>query len=485
MVYYLPMDAYQNGTLKNPSGLYVNVFGGPKFTRGVLNRALVIRGHQWIRVAGPAHRQECFGDLDLCPEGYTISFWLKFLYPSYKKQVFLTNGGDRSDSHGIAMLYSKGVLEFIFRDKSGNEWRASDKNVLPGQWFMTVHELKQLGPIYHYHLDMDAKRGKSLDVAHMDASIYGNVWLSHDAVIGRSLQLSGPEQYVSLQHQDRDTLLYLDFIQRGKPHFDYFTFDQMIGNRIIHPSIMIETYGNPKLVSGKIGNAIQLDGKNEYVDMNEHPGKCLGDLDACPHGLLMTTWMRLDHLKDNMAFFSTALNGITMEFTGGKLVFSLATSSKMWTAKMDPRRLSPGKWQFLEISWHPQHGLKIYVNENLIASDLTNGETAVKSQNFRFQHSQDRFYLGKGKDTGNKLVFGAVTFDNIRYWYGDRDYLLAHGYLQRGRPINYLIDMEKISGKRLIDDSLYITVNGDPQLIPGRIFTAPSELPWPLACFSD
>lgn len=67
--------------------------------------------------------------------GYTISFWLKFLYPSYKKQVFLTNGGDRSDSHGIAMLYSKGVLEFIFRDKSGNEWRASDKNVLPGQWY--------------------------------------------------------------------------------------------------------------------------------------------------------------------------------------------------------------------------------------------------------------------------------------------------------------------------------------------------------------
>ena len=67
--------------------------------------------------------------------GYTISFWLKFLYPSYKKQIFLTNGGHRSDSHGIAMLYSKGVLEFVFRDKSGNEWRASDNNVLPGQWY--------------------------------------------------------------------------------------------------------------------------------------------------------------------------------------------------------------------------------------------------------------------------------------------------------------------------------------------------------------
>ena len=53
---------------------------------------------------------------------------------------------------------------------------------------------------------MDVKRGKSLDVAHMDASIFGNVWLSSDAIVGRSLHLSGREQYVSLQHQGHSCL---------------------------------------------------------------------------------------------------------------------------------------------------------------------------------------------------------------------------------------------------------------------------------------
>ncbi len=64
-----------------------------------------------------------------------MSMWLKFEDPCNCEAVYLSNGGHRSDSHGVAMLYDRGKLEMRFRRKNGEEWRASSDNVLPGRWY--------------------------------------------------------------------------------------------------------------------------------------------------------------------------------------------------------------------------------------------------------------------------------------------------------------------------------------------------------------
>lgn len=68
--YHLPMDAFSDNKLVNPSGLDAKAIGAPEMVPGVKGQALQIDGQiQKVRVSGPGHRMECFGDLSLCPDG--------------------------------------------------------------------------------------------------------------------------------------------------------------------------------------------------------------------------------------------------------------------------------------------------------------------------------------------------------------------------------------------------------------------------------
>ena len=70
MYYHLPMDVLNINMIPNPSGLDAQVTGSPQLVDGVVYKALRIDGaRQKIKVSGPGHRNECFGDLNLCPEG--------------------------------------------------------------------------------------------------------------------------------------------------------------------------------------------------------------------------------------------------------------------------------------------------------------------------------------------------------------------------------------------------------------------------------
>ena len=44
----------------------------------------------------------------------------------------------------------------------------------------------------------------------------------------------------------------------------------------------------------------------------------------------------------------------------------------------------------------------------------------------------NRFILGNLNDDKSGSVYGAATFDEMEYWFGPREYLLAFGYILRG-----------------------------------------------------
>ena len=72
MVHYeLPMDSVlPGGHVVNPSGLDARLTGRTTFVDGPRHRALLVDGRSsFIRVTGPGHRHECFGDLHNCPDG--------------------------------------------------------------------------------------------------------------------------------------------------------------------------------------------------------------------------------------------------------------------------------------------------------------------------------------------------------------------------------------------------------------------------------
>ena len=68
--YILPMDMLLGTTLINPSGLDSSAFGSPNLIKGLIKRAIRLNGRDtYVKVVGPGHRSECFGDLDKCPSG--------------------------------------------------------------------------------------------------------------------------------------------------------------------------------------------------------------------------------------------------------------------------------------------------------------------------------------------------------------------------------------------------------------------------------
>lgn len=75
--------------------------------------------------------------------------WVQFQRADGQKAVYMSNGGQLSNGHGIAMSYSSSGLEFVFKTKSGKEWRVAHREVLPGKW-------------YHVAASWSADKGKQL-----------------------------------------------------------------------------------------------------------------------------------------------------------------------------------------------------------------------------------------------------------------------------------------------------------------------------------
>jgi len=82
--------------------------------------------------------------------GYTLGMWLKFDEVYDQKGVYLSNGGERTNSHGVAMMYENGRIEWVFRMQSGREWRVTYDNVLERLWnYVMVTWIERTGLVLY------------------------------------------------------------------------------------------------------------------------------------------------------------------------------------------------------------------------------------------------------------------------------------------------------------------------------------------------
>lgn len=200
--------------------------------------------------------------------------------------------------------------------------------------------------------------------------------------------------------------------------------DEKDGDTLVHKDLDITLFGQPEIIPGKVAGALNFDGSRQYASLGSHSDSCFGNLDLCNNGVLMSLWIRPGTFKDRAVFFGTGENGFKAWYEDKNLKISADTSSRSWQVESDD--LEPDIWQFLELSWHPEKGLAAYINNLKVAS--------TENSTPRLRDSQDgQFYLGRwaGSMTGKR--YPNVTFDDLQYWFGDRSFLIAHGYIQRGK----------------------------------------------------
>ena len=208
----------------------------------------------------------------------------------------------------------------------------------------------------------------------------------------------------------------------------YVDMDTIDGSSLTHKDLDISLFGHPKIVPGKVEGGLHFDGSRQYASLGSHDDSCLGNLDLCNNGLLMAAWINPGKFRNGAVYLDTGKNGLSAWYENGKFKVKAETSTKTWEVETDA--LVRDAWQFVEFSWNAETGLTLYINNNRVAhTSLSKVRTDLG------ELGGGQFYLGRqaGSMTGKR--YPNVTIDDLQYWFGDRNYLNAHGYIQRGKTV--------------------------------------------------
>lgn len=192
-----------------------------------------------------------------------------------------------------------------------------------------------------------------------------------------------------------------------------------IGNdQVVHPTLDIKLFGQPVITRGRINGALNLDGVDDYAFIEGQRSNCFVNLDFCRHGLLLSSWLKLDRLRDGMGILSTGNNGLQVEYIGGQLVVQAQTTMREW--RVGTSAVKSNVWVFFEILWDPDSGLALMLDNERVAQNRT---SVVRSD--WANETFEQFYIGNG----------SLTLDDFEFWYGNRVFLMTFGYLSRGKRI--------------------------------------------------
>ena len=92
-------------------------------------------------------------------------------------------------------------------------------------------------------------------------------------------------------------------------------------------------------------------------------------------------------------------------------------------------RFETDRWYHVEMSWHPNHGLRFFVDNKLL------GESPAYSVSGQPRQDGGHFYIGRPNDgdvPGGRYTTGNFDIDELEVWNGRREDLLAFGYIERG-----------------------------------------------------
>lgn len=192
--------------------------------------------------------------------------------------------------------------------------------------------------------------------------------------------------------------------------------DSANGRRIEHTKYVILLVNGANIVPGRVGNAVSLNGRGQYVDMGAHFDSCFGNLDYCVHGLTMSFWLNPRQLEDGHTFLSTPTYSIFYE--DGQLHSVFQGQKSSWTTSTS--RLRPDEWQRITTAWHPKKGLTMYINDEVVDQDRQGTEGAPRKKPV-----SEHVYLGRSLDSDTNTA--NLMADDLKVWYDDLDQLRSTG----------------------------------------------------------
>lgn len=189
--------------------------------------------------------------------------------------------------------------------------------------------------------------------------------------------------------------------------------DQIRGDVVVHPNTVIYVSGNPRTQPGLIGNAVSLNGNNQFVDLGQDK-VCSGDIRSCQKGFTLRFKIKPKQLLDNTYFISS--NPVDVYYQNNRLVAEVRTPDSVWKAYAP--NLSPDAWHQVDLSWHPVDGLAMYVDSRRV------GQQAVGRDYDGQYDDANHFYVGRANTDMIRERYANALFDDLQIWEAKREYLI-------------------------------------------------------------
>ena len=240
----------------------------------------------------------------------------------------------------------------------------------------------------------------------------------------------------------------------------------------------LKVNGDPAHVEGIVGKSIQVDGKNlQFLVLEEWPQFWNFIMKQHPQnqGFSVMSWLRLDEsLVDGSYIVSSCgkgqagCQGMDVQYLNGKLIFTVTTGKDSWRSEVAVDGiLNPNTWNYLEFSWSPKEGPKIYIN-TYEQTSVTVRDTGKGSD-----QPSEKLYFGRSA-TQRPQSYTSMHFDDLAVWALSRSHLQNLSLIFRDLyyPVSGLdlrfFDVSKTAGTEdilIITPSGPITGIGNPQFI--------------------
>lgn len=203
--------------------------------------------------------------------------------------------------------------------------------------------------------------------------------------------------------------------------------DQLQDGQLIVKDLEPRTIGRLRTDSGKYGNAVQLPGRGQYIDLGIFSDTCLGNTSLCMYGFTVSLWIKFDRLEDNTYYMASGDTGFAIFTYGSRLYANVQYGDRQYQASAS--NVQTGLWYFTEVTWNPTSGLEIYLDQILKVSQDASNHYQVTSSGY------DNFYIGRANTKMYNERYAAATFDDIRLYNADIERLLAIDFIQRGKTL--------------------------------------------------
>ncbi|WAR29555.1 PIF-like protein [Mya arenaria] len=362
---YLPMDQIHNGELIS-YGVETTMIGNVRLSSGKIGNALDLSGSgEYIHLGNFAN--SCLGNTSLCMYGFTVAFWLNI--KTLPQNGYIISTG----SNGIS-IYLNQLSLFVAVQNGDYQWMTSVSDLAEGLWyFIEVTWTETSGVSLFIDQTFVASSNNGVYVTSTPSPFqlfYIGLGNSDDVENYAAVQIDD----LTVYNAQRELLLALDFIIRG----------------------------DVQLVAGKVGQALKITGTGT-AKLSPGTG-CYGNLDFCRHGFLLSLWINFLELQNSMTYLSSDKNGIRVDFYDGNLRITVETSTRWW--QIVTSSIHVNTWYNVEVTWTDEFGLKLYLNNKLVAyqplaEDKIDGSTNITASNaFKFGQSS----------TGSSAIFDEMEF---------------------------------------------------------------------------